>query len=245
MILALIDILAKGSGGGSSSGNDADSSIKFIFGGIVVVIWIVGGIMSQMKKKADRERWNNPQPQQDWSHLLRDLTAGQNKPFTPGTPAPPHLQPPPPQRQQQNPPRIQQTKSFAQQSPRPFVQQYPQRQQIQQYPQRPPPVRRHVAPPLKAKPFQGPRPILRKPKPQRRPPAIPPHSMQVRRPPEAQVGLIQDSPVIMGQAGGATLIQNATARSSAPRVTRSQLRKLILWSEILAPPLALRETSPK
>ena len=36
---------------------DSDSSIKFIFGAIVLVIWVIGGVMSQMKKKADRERW--------------------------------------------------------------------------------------------------------------------------------------------------------------------------------------------
>src|SRR3954463_14348785 len=131
MNLALLDILAKGSGGSSS---DADSSIKLIFGAIVLVIWVVGGIMSQMKKKADRERWNNPQPQQDWSHLLRDLTAGQNKPFTPGMPAPPQIQQPPPQQRLQNLQRMQQPgKSFAQQSPRPFVQQYPPRQPTPQY----------------------------------------------------------------------------------------------------------------
>ncbi|HEV8377853.1 MAG TPA: hypothetical protein VGP99_03305 [Tepidisphaeraceae bacterium] len=245
MILALLDILAKGSGGGSSSGDDVDSTIKFIFFGIIAFIWFVGWLMAQMKKKADRELWNNPQPQQDWSHLLRDLTAGQSKPYTPSTPAPPPIISPQHPRYQsmQHQPR-QQTKSFAQQSPRPFVQQYPQRQQVPQYPQRPLPPRRQVAPPLKAKPFQGPRPIQRKPKPQRRPPAIPPQTMQIQRPPEAQVGLIQDSAVTMGQAGGATSIQTSTPRG-APRVTRSQLRKLILWSEILAPPLSLRETSPK
>jgi hypothetical protein len=245
MILGLIDILAKGSGGSPSS--DADSSIKFIFGAIVLVIWVVGGIMSQMKKKADRERWNNPQPpQQDWSHLLRDLTAGQNKPFTPGTPAPPHLQQQRPQQQVQNRQRMQQTKSFAQQSPRPFVQQYPQRQPTPQYVQRPLPPRRQAMKPVAAKPFQGPRPIQRKVKPQRRPPPIPAQTMQVRKPPEAQVGLIQKSnTVTMGQAGGATAIQTSGARSVAPRVTRGQLGKLIIWSEILAPPLALREVSPK
>src|SRR5687767_1104575 len=101
--------------------DESDSAIKFIFGAIVVVIWIVGAIMSSMKKKADRERWNNPQPQQDWSHLLRDLTAGQNKPFTPGMPAPPQITPPRPVQRQQ-------TKSFVQQNPRPFVQQYRQPQ---------------------------------------------------------------------------------------------------------------------
>ncbi|HEV8293498.1 MAG TPA: hypothetical protein VGP94_16295 [Tepidisphaeraceae bacterium] len=238
MILALLDILAKGSGGGSSSGDDVDSTIKFIFFGIIAFIWFVGWLMAQMKKKADRERWNNPQPQQDWSHLLRDLTAGQNKPFTPSTPIPPQFQQQPPQQQFHNRQAPQQIKSFAQQSPRPFVQQYPQRQHAPQYPHRPLPPRRQPPPPLKAKPFQG--PIQRKPKPQRRPPAIPPQTMRVQRPPEAQVGLIQDSAVTMGQAGGATLIQSTTARSSAPRVTRSQLRKLILWSEVLAPPLSLR-----
>ena len=237
MILGLIDILAKGSGGGSSS-SDADSSIKFIFGAIVLVIWVVGGIMSQMKKKADRERWNNPQPpQQDWSHLLRDLTAGQNKPFTPGTPAPPHLQQQPPQQQVQNRQHMQQIKSFAQQSPRPFVQQYRPPQAPQAPQRRAPMPRKAIMPP---KPIQQ-----RKAKPQRRPPAIPPQTMQVRRPPEAQVGLIQDSAVTMGQSGGATSVQASTARGSSPRVTRAQLRKLILWSEILAPPLSLREDSPR
>src|SRR5437870_2614744 len=114
--------------------DNSDSSIKLIFGAIVVVIWIVGGIMSQMKKKADRERWNNPQPQQDWSHLLRDLTAGQSKPYTPSTPAPPPIIPPQdPRYQPAQPERRQSTKSFAQQSPRPFVQQY----RPPQTPQRP------------------------------------------------------------------------------------------------------------
>jgi hypothetical protein len=229
MILGIIDILAKGSGGSPSS--DADSSIKFIFGAIVLVIWVVGGIMSQMKKKSDRERWNNPQPpQQDWSHLLRDLTAGQNKPFTPGTPAPPHLQQQPPRQQVQNRQRMQQTKSFAQQSPRPFVQQY-----------RPPQAQQRRAP-LPRKAILPPKPIQqRKAKPQRRPPAIPTQTMLVPSAPEAQVGLIQDSAVTMGQAGGATSVQTSTARGGSPRVTRAQLRKLILWSEILAPPLSLRE----
>jgi len=246
MILGLIDILARGSGGSPSS--DADSSIKFIFGAIVLVIWVVGGIMSQMKKKSDRERWNNPQPpQQDWSHLLRDLTAGQNKPFTPGTPAPPHLQPQNSQQQTQNrqrmkqansfaqrsqyqPKQRQQTKSFAQQSPRPFVQQY-----------RPPQAQQRPAP-LPRKAIQPPRPIQqRQAKGQRRPPPIPAQTMQVQRAPQAQVGLIQDSAVTMGQVGGATAVQTSTARGVSPRITRAQLRKLILWSEILAPPLSLRE----
>src|SRR5437660_10886365 len=94
----------------------ADSSVKLIFGAIVVVIWIIGGVLAQMKKKADRERWNNPQPQQDWSQLLRDLTAGQNKPFTPSTPAPPQFQPQAPQQQTQNRQRMKQATSFARQS---------------------------------------------------------------------------------------------------------------------------------
>ena len=216
---------------------DSDSSIKFIFGAIVLVIWVIGGVMSQMKKKADRERWNNPQPQQDWSHLLRDLTAGQNKPFMPSTPTPPHFQPQAPQQQTQNrqrmkqansfarqsqyqplPPQRQQIKPFAQQSPRPFVQQYPKPQ----------------------KTFQVPRPIQKRPKPQRRPPPIPAKTMRVPAQPEAQVGLIQDSTVTLGQIGGATAVSTSTARSNTGPLTRGQLRKLILWSEVLAPPLALR-----
>jgi len=242
-LLPILDLLAKGSGG--SSADDGDSLIKFIFGGIVIVIWIVGAVMSSMKKKGDRERWNNPQPQQDWSHLLRDLTAGQNKPFTPNTPTPPHLQSQPPQQQQVNRQRMQQTKSFAQQSPRPFVQQYPQRQQVQQYTRRPLPPRRQPPPPRKATPFQGPKPIQRKPKSARRPPPIPAHTLAVATPPEAQIGLIQDSAVTMGQAGGSTAVTTSTARSRGPGLTRNQLRKLILWSEVLAPPLSIREASPR
>jgi FtsZ-interacting cell division protein ZipA len=230
-LLPILTLLAKGSSG-SPPVTDADSSIKFIFGGIVVVIWIVGGIMSQMKKKADRERWNNPQPQQDWSHLLRDLTAGQNKPFTPQTPAPPHLQPQPPPQQQQNRQPMQQTKSFAQQSPRPFVQQY-----RPQPPRRPAPMRPS---PMPRRTIQPPKPIAKRHKAQRRPPPVPAQALATRTP-QAQVGLIPDSAVTMGQAGSATSLTASTARTGAPRVTRSQLRKLILWSEVLAPPLSLRE----
>jgi len=236
-MLPILYLLAKGSGG-ASSGDDGDSFIKFIFGGIVIVIWIVGAIMSSMKKKADRERWNNPQPQQDWSHLLRDLTAGQNKPFNPTMPAPPQVLPPPAprphqiQHQQvhpftQQPPR-QQIKSFAQQSPRPFVQQY--RQQI---PQRTPPAPRRV--------MQAPKPIQKRPKSQHRPPAIPAQALSAPRAPEAQIGLVPDDTVKRGQAGGATSINSSTTRSGSGPLTRGQLRKLILWSEVLSPPLAIRE----
>ena len=241
--------------------SDSDSGIKVVFGVIVVVIWIIGAIMSSLKKKG--QQTSQQYVQQDWSHLLRDLTGGENRPFNPAAPVPPQLQQQTQQQQQQTrqrmkqaatfaqrsqfqpPPPVPQIKSFAQQSPRPFVQQYPQRQQVPQYPHRPLPPRRQPPPPLKAKPFQGPKPIQRRPKPQHRPPAIPPQTMQVQGRPEAQVGLIQDSAVTMAQAGGATSIQTAMARSNAPRVTRGQLRKLILWSEILSPPLAIREASPK
>ena len=251
--LPILDLLAKGRGAGAPA-DDTESTVKFIFFGIIAFIWFVGWIMAQMKKQADRQRWNNPKPpQQDWSNLLRDLTAGQNKPFNPSMPAPPQVLPPAPQRpprtqypqvhaytqqpppQQkvqvhpytQQPPR-QQIKSFAQQSPRPFVQQY--RQQI---PQRPAPTPRRV--------MQAPKPIQKRPKSQRRPPAIP-QTASVPKPPEAQIGLIQDSTVTMGKAGGATSVQSSTARSSGGPLTRSQLRKLILWSEVLSPPLAIRES---
>jgi hypothetical protein len=219
-----------------------DSGIKLVFGVIVAIIWGIGAIMSALKKKGQQQ--NQQYVQQDWSHLLRDLTAGQNKPFNPNMPAPPQVAPPqmrPQQAQRPQPAQRQQIKSFAQQSPRPFVQQYPQRQQAPQYSHRPLPPRRQVPAPLKAKPFQGPKPIQRRPKPQRRPPAIPPQTMQVQRPPEAQVGLIQDATVTMGQAGGATSIQTSTTRGGHGPLTRPQLRKLILWSEVLSPPLALRE----
>src|SRR3954463_16207494 len=138
MLTALTQLLA----------DDSDSAIKFIFGGIVLVIWVIGGIMSSMRKKGQQQT-NQQYSQQDWSHLLRDLTAGQNKPFVPGTPAPPHLQPQQPQQQVQNRQRMMQansfaarsqypqTKPFAQQSPRPFVQQYrPQQQQRRPLPPR-------------------------------------------------------------------------------------------------------------
>src|SRR6266480_4039875 len=72
--------------------DDSDSSIKIIFGAIVVVIWIVGGILNSMKKKGPRPTQDYT-AQQDWSHLLRDLTGGQAKPWTPSSPVPP---PPPP-----------------------------------------------------------------------------------------------------------------------------------------------------
>src|SRR5215212_648704 len=57
--------------------SDSDNPIKFIFGIIVVVIWIIGAIMSSLKKKSQQP--TQQFVQQDWSHLLRDLTAGQNK----------------------------------------------------------------------------------------------------------------------------------------------------------------------
>ncbi len=234
--------------------DSSDSAIKFIFGGIVVVIWIVGGVLSQMKKKADRQRWNNPQPQQDWSHLLRDLTAGQSKPYTPSTPAPPlpHMLQQTPQQQVQIRQRMQQTKSFAQQSPRPFVQQYSQSRQVQQYPQRSLPPRRPAMKPVQARPFQGPKQIQRKPKPQLRPPAIPAKAFQVASPAtQPSQGGIQDAIISMGPIpgqGGAIGVQSATnayRHTAGPRLTSSQLRKLIVWSEVLAPPLSLREMSPK
>jgi len=220
---------------------NSDSSIKFIFGAIVVVIWIVGGIMSQMKKKADRERWNNPQPQQDWSHLLRDLTAGQSKPYTPSTPAPPPIiSPQAPRYQPAHRQAPQPTKSFVQQSPRPFVQQY----RPPQAPQRPARI------PQKS--FQPPKPIQRKPKPQRRPPAIPARAVQAAPPiPQQSHGGIQDAIISMGPIpgqGGAMGIQsstNASRHAAGPRLTSAQLRKLIVWSEVLALPLSLRENSPK
>jgi FtsZ-interacting cell division protein ZipA len=232
----------------------ADVPIKIIFGAIVVVIWIIGGILSQLKKKADRERWNSPQPRQDWSHLLRDLTGGQAKPWNPNTPAPPppHLPQQTPQQQAMHRQRMQQTKSFAQQSPRPFVQQYSQAPQVQQYPHRPLPPRRPTAAPLKAKPYQGPKQIQRKPKPQRRPPPIPAQAVQVVAPASQQSqGGIQDAIISMGPIqgqGGAIGVQsstNASRHTAGPRLTSSQLRKLIVWSEVLAPPLSLREMSPK
>ncbi|HEV8605834.1 MAG TPA: hypothetical protein VGQ99_10735 [Tepidisphaeraceae bacterium] len=240
----------------------ADSYVKFIFGAIVIVIWIIGGILSQLKKKADRERWNNPQPQQDWSHLLRDLTGGQSKPWNSNTLVPPpQLSQQTPQQQAMHRQRMQQSKSFAQQSPRPFVQQYsqsPQVQQysqapqVQQYPHRPLPPRRPATTPLKAKPFQGPKQIQRKPKPQRRPPPIPAQAVQVVAPASQQSqGGIQDAIISMGPIqgqGGAIGVQsstNASRHTAGPRLTSSQLRKLIVWSEVLNSPLALREVSPK
>jgi hypothetical protein len=220
--------------------DDSDSAIKFSFGAIFVVFVIIVSVINSLKKKG--RQMSEGYVQQNWDHLLRDLTAGQSRPFTPSTPAPPlpHLQQQAPQVQVQIRQRMQQTKSFAQQSPRPFVQQYSQ-QHSPQYPNRPLPPRGPGAKPLGAKPYRGPQPIQRKPKAQRRPPAIPPQTIRVPTPPEAQVGLIQDSTVTMGQAGGATTIQTSTARRGSPRVTRSQLQKLILWSEVLAPPLSLRE----
>jgi hypothetical protein len=228
----------------SDSSDSSDSSVKFVFMAIIAVIWGIAALLNSLKKKG--RQMNEGYVQQNWDHLLRDLTGGQSRPFTPSTPAPPlpHLQQQPPQVQIQIRQHMQQTKSFAQQSPRPFVQQY-SAQHSPQYPQRPLPPRGPGARPLGAKPYRAPQPIQRKPKPQVRPPAIPQRAVRVPTPPQAQVALIQDSTVHMGQAGGATIIQDATTRTSAPRVTRSQLRKLILWSEILAPPLALREMSPK
>jgi hypothetical protein len=225
--------------------DDSDNPVKLIFGVIVVVIWIIGAVMSSLKKKSQQP--TQQFVQQDWSHLLRDLTAGQNKPFNPTTPAPPQVMPPPaprpqhmqypqvhaftqqaPPQQKTQPPR-QQIKSFAQQSPRPFVQQY--RQQI---PQRTPPAPRRV--------MQTPKPIQKRPKPQHRPPALPAHAPSAPRVPQAQIGLVPDDTVTRGQAGGATNINASTTRTggSGP-LTRGQLRKLILWSEVLSPPLSIRE----
>src|ERR1051325_338188 len=99
---------------------DTDSAIKFVFGRIVVVIWIIGAIMSSLKKKG--QQTSQQYVQQDWSHLLRDLTAGQNKPFNPAAPIPPQFQQQM-QRQQQTPQqqlqtrqRIQQAAAFVQKS---------------------------------------------------------------------------------------------------------------------------------
>ncbi len=198
-----------------------DNAIKIIFGVIVAVIWIIGGIMSSMKKKSQQE----PIPQQDWNHLLRDLTGGQSHPYTPSQPPP--LPPPPVQSPTQNVP-------FVQQSPRPFVQQY--RRPVQQ---------RYVLP--ARQPPRAPKPIQRRqPKqPQRR---------QVQAPvaivapqPETQGGVLTQSSVSMGPLGAATSVQSstATARTGPPRVTRSQLAKLIIWSEIIAKPLSIREDGPR
>jgi hypothetical protein len=216
--------------------DDSDSGVKVVFGIIVAVIWGIGAIMSAMKKKGQQDA--QQYVQQDWSHLLRDLTAGQNKPFNPNTPAPPQVLPPPMRPQQQfqrpqqaprpQPPQRQQVKSFAQQSPRPFVQQY----RPKQIPQRPAPQIR--------KAIQPPKPIQKRPKAQRRQPPPIPQAVSVPRPPEAQVGLIQDATVTMGPIGGATSVQTSTARAGHGPLTRGQLRKLILWSEILSEPLSLR-----
>jgi len=232
MLIPLAQLLA-------GSSESSDSSIKFVFMAIIAVIWGIAALLNSLKKKG--RQMNEGYVQQNWDHLLRDLTGGQNRPFTPGTPAPPlpHLQQQPPQVQIQIRQHMQQTKSFAQQSPRPFVQQY-SAQHSPQYPQRPLPPRGPGAKPLGAKPYRAPQPIQRKPKPQVRPPAIPQRAVRVPTTPQAQVGLIPDSTVTMGQAGGATLIASSTVRSATPRVTPAQLRKLILWSEVLGPPMALR-----
>jgi len=212
----------------SDSSDSSDSSVKFIFMAIIAVIWGIAALLNSLKKKG--RQMNEGYVQQNWDHLLRDLTGGQSRPFTPSAPAPPppHLQQQPPQVQIQIRQHMQQTKSFAQQSPRPFVQQYRQPQA---------PQRRPVMPP---KMLQAPKPIQRRPKPQVRPPAIPQRTVRVPTPPEAQVGLIQDSTVTMGRAGSTTSVEASAARSAAPRVTPAQLRKLILWSEVLGPPMALR-----
>src|SRR3954468_9879848 len=88
--------------------DDSDPTIKIVFGAIVVVIWIIGGILNSMKKKGPRPTQNYT-TQQDWSHLLRDLTGGQAKPWTPSTPAPPPPLPhATPQQEQAHRQRIQQ-----------------------------------------------------------------------------------------------------------------------------------------
>jgi hypothetical protein len=202
------------------SDSDSDTAIKIIFGVIVAVIWIVGGIMSSMKKKASQ--FEQQVPQQDWNNLLRDLSGGQNKPFTPSI-TPPPLPPLPPQQQYIHRQQVQQqNRPFVQQNPRPFVQQYRQ-----------PAPRRAAA--------MAPKPIQRKPKPQRRPQPAPP--VQISAPAEEQHSSLVETTT--GPLGHLTSAQTTTARTSTPRLTTSQLRKLIIWSEVLAPPLALRETSPR
>src|SRR4051812_36010244 len=119
MIDLMFDILAKG--GRSASSDDGNNPAGMIFGILVVVIWIIGGIMSVMRKKSAQA----PQEyvQQDWSHLLRNLTEGQSRPNQPGSTTPPPLPPlpmaPPPQ-QSINRQRMQQQQQSQQ---RPFVQQ--------------------------------------------------------------------------------------------------------------------------
>jgi len=224
--------------------DDSDPSIKIIFGAIVVVIWIIGGIMNSMKKKGGRATQEYT-TQQDWSHLLRDLTAGQAKPWTPSTPAPPPPLPPAPPQQQvihrqrmqqvQQVQQRQQVKSFAQQSPRPLV---------QQYPRRPLPAKRQVMPPKQPRAFQGPKPIVKKQKTQRRqPPALPqtasssPHMAPHAPVPENAI-LTSSAP---GGSAGVHTSSSLAGRTAAARITSQQLRKLIVWSEILAPPLSLRD----
>src|SRR5688572_8840117 len=201
-----------------------DSAIKIIFGVIVAVIWIIGGVMSSMKKKASQE---HQAPQQDWSHLLRDLTGGQTRPYNPSTQSqvPPPLPPPP----------VQQQGSFVEQNPRPFVQQY-------QQPTRVRPLQRYTAP---AQQIRTPKPIARKqkpkPQPQRRPDVATPQPLPAPYG-EEDPGLATEANATIGHFAQSTNVRSSTAssRTGAPRVTRAQLSKIILWSEIIAKPLSIR-----
>ena len=65
--------------------DSADEMIKLILGGLFVLIWIVGGLMSATKKKPPKSRT----PEKSWDEIFRELSGDPNRPQPPPPPPPP------------------------------------------------------------------------------------------------------------------------------------------------------------
>ena len=83
--------------------DSTDEMIKLIFGGVFVLIWIVGGLMSAAKKKPQTRT-----PEKSWDEIFRELSGEPKRPSHEQTPPPPPVpvrfdSAPTPQRQVQRP----------------------------------------------------------------------------------------------------------------------------------------------
>jgi hypothetical protein len=207
----------------------SDELIKFIFGGLFVLIWIAGAITSAAKKKQKEQRRlmeqrrgvEPPGPQQSWQDIYRDLTGG----AAGVPPSRPEAPPPIPREPVQRavPPPMPQAPALKPNQGR-KDRRGPRRQKAQQTPKAPTSVAR---PPTfsDVSPFSEVMPAV-----------------EAHVPGQAGGGLAGT-----GEAGISSDAQHrARGRSQAPiRLTADGLRRQFILTEVLRPPLAMREDEPR
>jgi len=194
---------------------DSDPTITILVGAVAVAIWVIGALASAAKKQKKRTGG-----EKSWEDILRDLSGAPPRP--PSAPAPP---PVPRQQPTAAPPRrVEQRPRPAASRPMPPSRPAPRPMPV---PQAQPSVRR---------PKRHPAPVQTPPPPPKAPVTATPPLLASPHP-----GDVMATEIGSGEARAKALLASPMAVAIAKWMTPAKLRHQYMLTEILQPPLALRE----